>query len=52
MQQAAQQHTVRLSCLGFDSLQHRIRINAEGKAKVVAAAWGEELIQLFATLAI
>ena len=31
---------------------YRRRINTEEKAKVVAAAWGEECIQLLAVLAI
>ena len=31
---------------------HRLRIITEGKAKVVAAAWGKELIQFLAALAI
>ena len=31
---------------------YRRRINTEEKAKVVAAAWGEEFIQLLAVLAI
>ena len=30
---------------------HRIRINTEGKAKIGAAVWGTEFIQLNATLA-
>ena len=32
--------------------ENRIRINTEGKAKVVAAAWGTELLQFLAELVI
>ena len=33
-------------------MNHRIRLNTEEKAKVVAAAWGTALILLLAPLAI
>ena len=36
----------------FNATIHRIRINTEEKAKVVAAVWGKEFIVFLATQAI
>ena len=41
-----------LSVIGMEGFSFRRRIQTEEKAKVVAAAWGEEFIQFLAVLAI
>ena len=47
-----EEHTIQEMRQNWKGTVHRLRINTEEKAKVVAAVWGTEFIKFLAALAI